>query len=154
VQTVSDRSYPFSQPDPPGNRYPPTSEIYEPLKPAPDILSSRKQPRGETNRNQLQTLPLPQYHPDLPPIDRMKGGKAFYTDLQDKFIIAGFDEKRFSCWCHVENWKQGMTSPLSINHTRMANGKTSRHRSSYWFSHAQSCKFYKVSRISFTLRMV
>jgi hypothetical protein len=137
--------------------YLPTIPTHEPMEletnHASRISSSRQQPRGQTTRDQLQNLPLPQYHPDLPHIDRMKRSKAFYTDLQDKFIIAGFDDERFSCWCHVEKGKKGQAEPQSLNHTRIKKGKTQRYYSSYWFTHAQHCKFYKVRRIGLTLRV-
>lgn len=135
--------------------YPPTIPTHDPMEletnHASRISSSRQQPQRKTTRDQLQNFPLPQYHPDLPHCDRMKCGKAFYTDLQDKFIIAGFDDERFSCWCHVEKEKEGQAGPLSLNHTRIKKAKTHRYHSSFWFTHAQYCKFYRVRRSGFTL---
>jgi hypothetical protein len=83
----------------------------------------------------------------------MKRSKAFYTDLQDKYIIAGFDEDRFSCWCHVEKEKKGAEVPLSVTHTAVQCEKVQRYRAWTWFMHARNCKFYRVRRIGFTLSM-
>jgi hypothetical protein len=53
------------------------------------------------NATRFPTTPLPNYSLHLPPIDRTKKGEDFYADLQAKRIIPGYDEDRFSCWCHV-----------------------------------------------------
>lgn len=93
---------------------------------------------------QKQNWPLAYYHSGLPQIDRTKASKEFYIDLQNKFIIAGFDEERFSCWCHVEKGKRGLATALSVSHTGVQGGKMWRYRSSAWFHHAEYCRFYRV----------
>lgn len=111
------------------------------LDPANSGNPSEKRPR----RSQRQNYPLPCYSIDLPPLDRSKCSKAFYEDLQDRFIIAGFDEERFSCWCHVEKGKKGETDALlSTSHVTHMNGRRHRYRFAAWFHHAERCAFYKV----------
>lgn len=100
---------------------------------------------------EIQTTPLPKYSPFLPPIDRTKAGEEFYADLQDKRIIPGYDEDRFSCWCHVAKEQSGKVAPsetLSNTHCEVRStpgSKIRRYRAHRWFAHAKNCAFYVVS---------
>jgi hypothetical protein len=96
------------------------------------------------------TTPFPAYSSLLPPIDRTKSGEEFYADLQAKRIIPGYDQDRFSCWCHVAKSEEDPEAEgLSVSHcdaTRKSTaGKVPRYLPSRWFSHASKCPFYKVS---------
>jgi hypothetical protein len=100
---------------------------------------------------EITTTPLPKYSPLLPPIDRTKAGEDFYADLQDKRIIPGYDEDRFSCWCHVAKEQSGKVAPsenLSNAHsdvTSVQGASVKRYKTFRWFAHAKRCAFYSVS---------
>jgi hypothetical protein len=100
---------------------------------------------------EITTTPLPEYSPLLPPIDRTKAGEEFYADLQDKRIIPGYDEDRFSCWCHVAKEQSGKVAPsenLSNAHSDVASvqgASVKRYKTFRWFAHAKRCAFYSVS---------
>lgn len=126
------------------------SQDFEPRLPS---TGSSKQQRSELRPTQpqpsttpliLTTTPLPDYHPSLPPIDRTILHEEFYADLQDKRIIPGYDQERYSCWCHVSKSAKGSTAPLSIQHL---GGTNKPFRVSRWFQHAAKCAFFKVSHI-------
>jgi hypothetical protein len=146
VGTVFEHSLSASRSLSPVDDYPPEADASN--------LSKLKTPR-----EYIQRQPLPHYHSDLPQIDRMQASKAFYMDLQDKFIIAGFDEERFSCWCHVEKEKRGEAKHLSLKHTHkiqiQGRNKTrlQRYSSNAFFAHALSCRFFRVSRIVLLLAL-
>jgi hypothetical protein len=97
---------------------------------------------------QVQMTPLPHYSPHLPPIDRTKTGEGFYADLCDKRLIAGYDQDRFSCWCHVakiaENPERAAFGNLHIRSAR-TEGNALRFQAYLWFGHAVKCSFYEVS---------
>jgi hypothetical protein len=139
----------IAQPESLVDRNPLIPDTFKLIKPETnrpsDSLPSRTLPSETKSRDHLQNYPLPQYHPDLPPINRMKRSKAFYDDLQDRFIIAGFDEERFSCWCHVEKEKRNSSQPLSVKHVYpRGTGGVQPYTSAAFFIHADKCKFYKV----------
>lgn len=96
----------------------------------------------------VQMTPLPDYSPHLPQIDRTKQGEDFFADLQNKRIIPGYDDERFSCWCHVaKSAEDPQADVLSNTHTDLAAKDTRgrRYETYRWFGHVSRCKFYKVS---------
>ncbi|KAI5452133.1 hypothetical protein NCC49_001071 [Naganishia albida] len=122
------------------------SQDFEPRLPSTSSSKQRRselrptQPQPSTTLPILTTTPLPDYHPSLPPIDRTILHEEFYADLQDKRIIPGYDEERYSCWCHVSKSAKGSTAPLSIQHL---GGTNKPFRVSRWFQHAAKCAFFK-----------
>jgi hypothetical protein len=129
----------------------------EPARPgsanAPLFLESTVPKTGSSSAPapEITTTPLPKYSPFLPPIDRTKAGEDFYADLQDKRIIPGYDEDRFSCWCHVAKEQSGKVAPsenLSNAHSDVASvqgASVKRYKTFRWFAHAKRCAFYSVS---------
>jgi hypothetical protein len=84
----------------------------------------------------------------LPPYDLSNKSEAFFADLKSKRIIAGYDEDRFSCWCHVaKKARNPDTQQLSCTHVQRSerHGLDQRYCTSFWFSHVSRCDFYKVS---------
>jgi hypothetical protein len=133
----------------------PTDSIVDspsnPASQAPKLVRYRNPsiplPLMPTRCFQVQNRPLPHYSIHLPSIDRTKSTKDFYEDLQEKFIIAGCDEERFSCWCHVEKEKMGASAPLSLKHVAYptkARSRVQRYKTYAFFAHAQHCAFFKV----------
>jgi hypothetical protein len=137
-------------PDGMGQRKFPQFPLPEPIRsilsnPSPSPVrspaaDSRSQSKKGTPHG--QTMPLPDYSPHLPPIDRTKWGQAFYEDLRAKRIIEDFDDKRWTCWCHaVKRDKIPTPRNLSISH----HSSSQCYMSASWFTHATSCHFYRVS---------
>lgn len=98
---------------------------------------------------QVRLTSLPDYSPYLPSIDRTKAGEDFFADLYDKKLISGYDQDRFTCWCHVAKRAQNANgnAVLSRSHCYAAKkgGSMYRFQTSKWFEHAARCAFYKVS---------
>jgi hypothetical protein len=121
-----------------------------------EIFASEDTFSTEPARN-VRILTLPDYSPHLPQFDRTKTGEAFFADLYDKRLIPGYDQDRFSCWCHVakraENPdKDAILSKLHSGAPRTG-GNILKFRAATWLAHAAKCAFYKVSLLarSFTV---
>ncbi|GHJ85889.1 hypothetical protein NliqN6_2291 [Naganishia liquefaciens] len=84
-------------------------------------VSSSSADCGQVSTNEVSRASL-----WVPPVDGTFRGLEFYQDLAAKKIIAGFDEERFSCWCHV-----------AYN----AKGKSSAQKAHKWWTHAKTCQF-------------
>jgi hypothetical protein len=98
----------------------------------------------------IRMTALPDYSPYLPPFDRTKVGEDFFADLCDKRVIPGFDEERFSCWCHVAKRAENPDKDLILSkmHVSTKKGVITRFQSSRWLEHAAKCSFYKVSTVA------
>ncbi|GHJ85907.1 hypothetical protein NliqN6_2309 [Naganishia liquefaciens] len=110
--------------------------------PKPDAVNTNESPKTAFKSH---SSALENYSRHLPAIDLTKTGEEFFADLLEKRIIAGYDQERYSCWCHVAKAaKNPNTCLLSIAHGNVrGTSKFKQYRTFRWYQHAAKCAFYR-----------